>query len=108
MKTVLITALLLTVAPGALPAEDTFRHPAIAAQEAKPAGYDYASKFYPHPAWLHLLAEAPRQMGQHPAVLVFNRQQREQRKQQRELKEMLAQELIARAAPVAPDSNLGK
>jgi hypothetical protein len=33
-------------------------------------GYDYASKFYLHPASLELLAEAPRGMSEHPAVLV--------------------------------------
>lgn len=33
-------------------------------------GYDYASKFYPHPAWLYLKAEAPSRNGEHPAVIV--------------------------------------
>jgi len=42
------------------------------AQQAD-SGYDYASKFYPHPAWLYLRSEAPREMGQHPAVLVARR-----------------------------------
>lgn len=41
--------------------------------QAQTSGYDYASKFYPHPAWLYLKAEAPREMGQHPAVLVVRR-----------------------------------
>jgi len=46
-------------------------HPAvIQARLAAKAGYDYASKFYPHPARLELLAEAPRERSQHPAVLV--------------------------------------
>src|SRR5215475_6069294 len=46
-------------------------HPAvIQARLAAKAGYDYASKFYPHPARLELLAEAPREHSQHPAVLV--------------------------------------
>ncbi len=40
--------------------------------------YDYASKFYPHPAWLYLRAEAPREMGQHPAVLVAQREKARQ------------------------------
>ena len=36
-------------------------HPAIVVQRLyKAAGYDYASKFYPHPAWLRLYAEPPR------------------------------------------------
>ena len=35
-------------------------HPAIVVKRLeKTAGYDYASKFYPHPAWLHLYAEQP-------------------------------------------------
>lgn len=34
------------------------------------AGYDYASKFYLHPARLTLLAEPPRELGEHPAVIV--------------------------------------
>ena len=35
-------------------------HPAIVVQRLqKTAGYDYASKFYPHPAWLRLYAEPP-------------------------------------------------
>jgi hypothetical protein len=38
-------------------------------------GYDYASKFYPHPAWLYLQAEAPRPMMEHPAVIVSRRHQ---------------------------------
>ncbi|MBX3607715.1 MAG: hypothetical protein KF788_20750 [Piscinibacter sp.] len=34
-------------------------HPAVLVQRlAREAGYDYASKFYPHPAWLYL-REAP-------------------------------------------------
>jgi len=46
-------------------------HPAvIQARLAARAGYDYASKFYPHPAWLALLPEAPHELGQHPAVIV--------------------------------------
>src|SRR5512138_7578 len=36
-------------------------HPAVVVQRlSKAAGYDYASKFYPHPAWLRLYAEQPR------------------------------------------------
>jgi len=35
-------------------------HPAIVVQRlAKTAGYDYASKFYPHPAWMYLQATQP-------------------------------------------------
>jgi len=36
-------------------------HPAVVVQRLwKAAGYDYASKFYPHPAGLRLYAEPPR------------------------------------------------
>lgn len=38
--------------------------------EGQAGGYDYAAKFYPHPAWLYLRAEAPSQNGEHPAVIV--------------------------------------
>lgn len=35
-------------------------HPAVVVQRiAAKQGYDYASKFYPHPAWLYLLPESP-------------------------------------------------
>lgn len=35
-------------------------HPAVIVKRMEAtAGYDYASKFYPHPAWLYLLSEAP-------------------------------------------------
>jgi hypothetical protein len=55
-------------------------HPAIAARRViAQQGYDYASKFYPHPAWLYLSAEAPRPMSDHPAVLVYRRAQEEHR-----------------------------
>ena len=36
-------------------------HPAVVVQRLyKNAGYDYASKFYPHPAGMRLYAEQPR------------------------------------------------
>ena len=51
-------------------------HPAIVVQRLyAQQGYDYTSKFYPHPAWLYLLSEAPRPMSDHPAVIVFKREQ---------------------------------
>jgi hypothetical protein len=53
-------------------------HPAVVVQRLHAqAGYDYASKFYPHPAWLYLYAEAPRPMMDHPAVIVARRLQQE-------------------------------
>ena len=49
-------------------------HPAVVVQRLQAQqGYDYASKFYPHPAWLYLQAEAPHPMTEHPAVIVFKR-----------------------------------
>lgn len=70
MKTPLIAAALIAaIAPAAAladhvvdkkPAPGMFDHPAIAVQRALcTQGYDYASKFYPHPAWLYLYPEAP-------------------------------------------------
>lgn len=53
-------------------------HPAVVVQRLHAQQvYDYASKFYPHPAWLYLQAEAPRPMMEHPAVIVFRRHQKE-------------------------------
>jgi hypothetical protein len=53
-------------------------HPAVIVQRLHArAGYDYVSKFYPHPAWLHLQAQAPHLMMEHPAVIVFRRQQQD-------------------------------
>ena len=62
------TAVLISVvAPGARSGEEPPRrlgdHPAIVVQRlAKSAGYDYASKFYPHPAWLRLYAAPPSEL----------------------------------------------
>lgn len=51
----------------AAPAPKLGEHPAIIARRVIAAqGYDYAAKFYPHPAWLYLLAEPPR--GEPPAA----------------------------------------
>ena len=58
-------------------------HPAIVVQRLqKTAGYDYASKFYPHPAMLYLYAEAPRPMMDHPAVIIAKRLQQEHEEQE--------------------------
>ena len=44
-------------------------HPAIVVQRLqKTAGYDYASKFYPHPAWMRLYAEQPRDVAESPPI----------------------------------------
>jgi hypothetical protein len=60
----------------AAPARKLGEHPAIVARRVIAAqGYDYASKFYPHPAWLYLLAEPPR--GDPPAVPLLRRTEQE-------------------------------
>ena len=55
-RTVVAAALLISLA-------------SLSAKAEQPT-YDYATKFYPHPAMLFLHAEAPRQMSEHPAVIV--------------------------------------
>lgn len=83
MTTLRTTAALLAVALSAPAwAQQTDHrpgdHPAVVVQRLHAQqGYDYASKFYPHPAWLYLEAEAPRPMMDHPAVIVFKRHQQE-------------------------------
>lgn len=65
------TASLVSAADGDQGTTRNGEHPAvIQARLAAKAGYDYASKFYPHPARLELFAEAPRELGDHPAVIV--------------------------------------
>jgi len=50
-------------------------HPAVIVKRMEATqGYDYQSKFYPHPAWMYLQAEAPRSMVDHPAVIVAKRE----------------------------------
>ncbi len=65
MNSMLATAALLTiiVSNSAL-AQQTGNHPmgehpaVIAKRLAEKQGYDYASKFYPHPAWMHLYSDS--------------------------------------------------
>ena len=53
-------------------------HLALAARRVIAAqGYDYSTKFYPHPAWMYLSAEAPHPMADHPAVIVYQRAKQE-------------------------------
>jgi len=48
-------------------------HPAVVVQRLqKMAGYDYASKFYPHPAWLRLYAQQPRDELEPASVAASN------------------------------------
>jgi hypothetical protein len=55
-------------------------HPAVIVKRMEAQQrYDYASKFYPHPAWMYLSAEAPRPMVDHPAVIVARRKKEEAR-----------------------------
>ena len=53
-------AALCTAAGSTVAAAQPGDHPAVVVQRiAAKQGYDYASKFYPHPAWLYLLPESP-------------------------------------------------
>jgi hypothetical protein len=53
-------------------------HPAVIVKRlSQHQAYDYASKFYAHPARLYFSTEAPRPMVEHPAVTVFRRYQQE-------------------------------
>jgi hypothetical protein len=74
-----VLSLALAISTPALAQQSGHRlgdHPAVVVQRLyAQQGYDYASKFYPHPAWLYLLAEEPHRMVEHPAVLVFQREQ---------------------------------
>jgi hypothetical protein len=46
-------------------------HPAVmVAKQWQARGYDYQANFYPHPARLTLLAEAPHTMSEHPALTI--------------------------------------
>lgn len=76
MRATLLAALCLSLSPvGVAYAQKLGDHPAVIVQRLHAKqGYDYASKFYPHPAWLWLYAEAPRPMMDHPAVIVAKRQ----------------------------------
>jgi hypothetical protein len=67
MKAVPLTAVLIALIPSIVSAEKLGDHPAIVVQRLQAgAGYDYASKFYPHPAWLYLSVEAPRSAPEEP------------------------------------------
>jgi hypothetical protein len=73
MKKHIIVIASLAAAAAALPAFGgaLSDHPAvIVAKRQGESGYDYASKFYLHPARLELRAAAPRETGEHPAVLI--------------------------------------
>lgn len=78
-RTLSITAaLMVALAPFMASAQKLGDHPAIVVQRVQAsAGYDYQGKFYPHPAWLYLSAEAPRTNSDHPAVAMFKRDQQE-------------------------------
>src|SRR5882672_7849786 len=72
-------------------------HPAVIVKRMYgQQGYDYASKFYPHPAWLYLDAEAPPPMMDHPAVIVARRE--------RERLDSLAKAATCRQDGVVPPS----
>jgi hypothetical protein len=76
MRTAAIIAAIIAAVPLLARADKPGDHPAVVVQRLHAQqGYDYLSKYYPHPAWLFLLAEPPREMGDHPAVLVWRREQ---------------------------------
>ena len=65
VSTIATVGAALLLAPSARAGDDPPHvlgdHPAVVVQRLyKAAGYDYASKFYPHPAGLRLYAEPPR------------------------------------------------
>ena len=65
VQTLATVGVALLLAPSARACDDSppglGDHPAVVVQRLyKAAGYDYASKFYPHPAGLRLYAEPPR------------------------------------------------
>ncbi len=67
MKAASLTAVLIVLMPGIVLAEKLGDHPAVVVQRLQAsAGYDYESKFYPHPAWFFLSAEAPASAPQKP------------------------------------------
>lgn len=91
MKATLITAAAIILTPCAATAQKLGDHPAIVVQRLQAsAGYDYESKFYPHPAWLYLRAESPRPMSDHPAVIVYKRQLQERPVEEAKAKGSLA------------------
>jgi len=62
-----LAAILQTaMAPGqqARPPHRLGDHPAVVVKRLEARrGYDYASKFYPHPAWLYLRAQPPEEVA---------------------------------------------
>ena len=81
MQHLLAFVALITLAAGtqAQTAHHNGDHPAVVVQRLQAqAGYDYQSKFYPHPAWLYLSAEPPHPMMDHPAVIIAKREQERQ------------------------------
>jgi hypothetical protein len=76
MKCKLFIASLAIVAPCAALADKLGDHPAVVVKRLSlTQGYDYAAKFYPHPAWLYLLREAPREPTEDPGLIASSRRQ---------------------------------
>lgn len=76
MKSKLFIATLAILAPCVVLADKLGDHPAVVVKRLYPTqGYDYAAKFYPHPAWLYLLPEAPRDRGEDPASIASSHRQ---------------------------------
>jgi hypothetical protein len=77
--TMALTAFSLSAAALAQQADHRLgSHPAVIVKRLQAQqSYDYAAQFYPHPAWLYLQAQAPREMMDHPAVIVAQRRQQD-------------------------------
>ena len=87
MNAIRLLPVLLAIAfSGAVSAQEAEhplgQHPAIIVKRlAEKQGYDYVSKFYPHPAWMYLSSEAPHPMMDHPAVIIAKREKQRQAEQ---------------------------
>lgn len=89
MRTSPIAAALLALAPCAAMADKLGDHPAIVVQRLHATqGYDYASKFYPHPAWLYLYTDE--------AGLMAKRQQQEREQQEHRVAQKPSPTTLAR------------
>lgn len=78
MRAILNAVALLGLIPVPSFAEKLGDHPAVVVQRLHAKqGYDYESKFYPHPAWLYLATEPSRKMVDHPAVIIAKRRAQE-------------------------------
>jgi Right handed beta helix region len=72
MRTAVLTAALIGLAPCSALADKLGEHPSVVVKRLQASqSYDYAAKFYPHPAGLYAAAEAPRTFAGIPAIDKF-------------------------------------